>query len=114
MLRLSKQYIKFILILAGIMSVPSTAVSMTIIISIILSIIVKIADALISPFLASQNKIMNFIGTLIVTGLIGISIYSILILIAISTSEQDFLWTLGFLVQFAQDFFVADPLTCLL
>jgi hypothetical protein len=57
---------------------------------------------------------MNIIGTLIVTSLIGVSIYSILILIAISTTEQDFLWTLGFLVQFAQDIFLVDPLTCLL
>jgi hypothetical protein len=56
---------------------------------------------------------MNAIGSLIVTGLIGVSIYSILVLIAISTSIQDFLWTVGYVVQLFQDFFIVDPLMCL-
>jgi hypothetical protein len=57
---------------------------------------------------------MNIIGTVIVVSLIGVSIYAILILIAISTSSQDLLWTIGFIVQFAQDFFISDPIMCLL
>jgi hypothetical protein len=54
------------------------------------------------------------IGSFIVTGLIGVSIYSILVLIAISTNSQDFLWTLGFIIQLTQDFFIVDPIMCLL
>jgi hypothetical protein len=56
---------------------------------------------------------MNVLGSIIVTGLIGVSIYSILVLIAISTGGQDFLWTLGFVIQLTQDFFIVDPLMCL-
>jgi hypothetical protein len=54
------------------------------------------------------------IGTVIVVGLIGVSIYAILIFIALSTSSQDLLWTIGFIVQLSQDFFITDPIMCLL
>jgi hypothetical protein len=57
---------------------------------------------------------MNIIGTVIVVSLIGVSIYAILILIAISPRSQDLLWTIGFIIQFAQNFFIADPVLCLL
>ncbi len=57
---------------------------------------------------------MNFIYSIKIPGLIGISIYTILVLIVISSSIEDFLWTVGYIVQVIQDYFIVGPLMCLL
>jgi hypothetical protein len=42
--------------------------------------------------------------------LIGISIYTILILIALATPNEDLIWSAGFTIQFLEDYLISGQL----
>lgn len=88
-LRISVQFIKFIVVLAGIMSFSGNNMLLAFVVSFFLNIIVKILVTLISPFLKSSNRIVRIAGGVILLCMISVATFIILTLLALSSSQQD-------------------------